>query len=153
MSRLRAFGLSRPLVQCLLVPGLLACAPSLPEAALGEVREFGPAFARFLVDVPEGWTAEPLEAGVRVVSPDKASFLQASAFRTGIMPPVQVARAYAGLAGAGSSEAAELSGFVLKGPGSAVTRLHVARGACLAVAVSGEAPELAAMARSARRAP
>ncbi|MBR5050743.1 MAG: hypothetical protein IKX75_05355, partial [Desulfovibrio sp.] len=122
-------------------------------AALGEVREFGPAFARFLVDVPEGWTAEPLEAGVRVLSPDKASFLQASAFRTGAMPPVQVARAYAGLAGAGSPEETELSGFVLKGPGSAVTRLHVARGACLAVAVSGEAPELEAMARSARRAP
>ena len=56
MSRLRAFGLSRPLVQSLLVPGLLACALSPPEAALGEVREFGPAFARFLVDVPEGWT-------------------------------------------------------------------------------------------------
>jgi hypothetical protein len=69
------------------------------------------------------------------------------------MPPAQVARAYAGLAGAGSPEAAGPAAFVLKGPGSAVTRLHAARGACLAVAVSGEAPELADMARSARRAP
>ncbi len=149
LARLLVPGLLLP---GLLVPGLLACALA-PSPAFGEVREFGPAFARFLLDVPEGWTAEALEAGVRLVSPDRASFLQASAFRTGAMPPAQVAKAYAGLAGAGSPEALDAHAFVLRGPGAAVTRLHVAGGACLAVAVSGQAPELEAMARSARRAP
>ena len=136
---------------------LLAVLPAVllaaPHPAFGEAREFGPAFARFTVDVPGGWTVQEQEAGVRIASPDGASFLQASAFRTGAMQPLQVARIYAGLAGTGAPEPADFAGFVLKGPGGLATRLEIARGACLAVACSGDAPELAAMARSARRAP
>ena len=47
--------------------------PELRAGPSGGVREYGPYYARFTVWIPPGWTAVPVEGGVRAASPDGAT--------------------------------------------------------------------------------
>ena len=55
----------------------LLCLLSLGSAgsAFADVREFGPASARFTLDVPSGWQATPTPSGVDLADSDKTTFL------------------------------------------------------------------------------
>ena len=39
----------------------------------GGVREYGPYYARFAIWIPPGWTAVPVEGGLRSTAPDGAT--------------------------------------------------------------------------------
>ena len=65
----------RALIATLLLA--LAC-PAAPEAA---VKEFGPGYARFTVDVPAGWHAQIIEHGVSVTPDDSTAFIALTATR------------------------------------------------------------------------
>ena len=49
---------------------VLSAAVAFASAA---VQEFGPPSNRFTVDVPAGWTAQPVEGGVQLINPAKDS--------------------------------------------------------------------------------
>ena len=61
-------------------PPALSSQPVPRQARLGKpagnVKEYGPAFARFTIEVPRGWTAHALENGVKVEKKDQRSILQ-----------------------------------------------------------------------------
>ena len=41
------------------------------------MQQYGPSFARFNIDVPEGWTAKALKNGVQMVSRDRQNSIAA----------------------------------------------------------------------------
>ncbi len=61
-----------------LLASLLCAACLLPAGgAQAAVREFGPQFSRFTIDVPEGWTAQALKNGVQMVSASRQDSIAA----------------------------------------------------------------------------
>lgn len=62
----------------------LLCAACLAFAgsASAAVQEFGPDFAKFTIDVKDGWTATAIDNGVQVVKADKSCALTIVAIKT-----------------------------------------------------------------------
>lgn len=52
---------------------VLSAAVAFASVASAAVQEFGPSSNRFTVDVPAGWTAQPVEGGVQLINPAKDS--------------------------------------------------------------------------------
>ena len=82
------------LVACLAwtVPGLAA------------TQTFGPDFARFTVDVPDGWTAKPNDGGCQITAPDGGTSVS-----------IQVQKS-------GGKSASELAGLISKQMGGKVVK-------------------------------
>ncbi|MBQ1846109.1 MAG: hypothetical protein II132_09260 [Desulfovibrio sp.] len=59
----------------LLVPLLCLLSMGSAGSALADVHEFGPAAARFTIDVPKDWQATPTPSGVDLADRDKTTFL------------------------------------------------------------------------------
>ena len=72
-------------------PPALSSQPVPRQARLGKpagnVKEYGPAFARFTIEVPRGWTAHALENGVKVEKKDQRSILQIELMPREAFPP------------------------------------------------------------------
>ena len=61
----------------------LAGCLSLAAPSFAAVQTFGPDYAKFTVDVPDGWKATPNDGGCQLVSPDEKSSFSVQVQKSG----------------------------------------------------------------------
>lgn len=60
----------------LVIALVLAC----PASSDARVREYGPSYQRFTMDVPDGWKERKVDDSVQLISPDKKTVMSARLF-------------------------------------------------------------------------
>lgn len=78
--------------KCITTLCLVACL-ALAHQALAAPQTFGPDFARFSVDVPNGWTAKSNDGGCQITSGDGGSSLSIQVHKNGGKSATELAKA------------------------------------------------------------
>lgn len=128
---------------------LLACGILMAGSASAEERVYGPDYGRFVIDVPEGWSARVMNNGVQVVSKDNQASVLVAVFRVN-MPADQVAAGTAKAMGDAEVQRQDASHYVLKGKDGVETLLSFKGGKCHSVTIIGDVEKVTSIVRSLR---
>ncbi|MCR4666482.1 MAG: hypothetical protein K5657_04210 [Desulfovibrio sp.] len=60
---------------------VVACL-AVATPSMAATQNFGPDFARFSIEVPDGWSAQPNEGGCQITSPDGSTSVSVQVFKS-----------------------------------------------------------------------
>lgn len=94
---------------------LVAVFLCMSSLAFAEVKEYGPDFMRFTIDVPDGWKATATDTGTKITTPDEKSAIQVQITKHNGSTAEQIAKGMAEQLGLKKVEKVQDSAYNISG--------------------------------------